>query len=137
MTRQITQSEKTDGYKLEVLCTKPIDLLVDEDVSEYIRPILFASVRNNLRLFEEKTGVIPTCASVSGNVKTKLSRFLNDMDNKEAYGENKSVRGQYEDDPYITLVVEGETHFVHISSTCKVEDNSSITINAISDIIDA
>lgn len=41
--RVITQTEKEDGYKLEVLSLDQINLLNDEEIYEYIAPRLFLS----------------------------------------------------------------------------------------------
>ena len=137
MARKIIQSEKADGYKLEVLCTKTIDLLDDYEIGEFLRPVLFSSLVANLYRFVEKTDCVPTCASVSGTVKGKISKFMNEMCEPDRYGENKPVPGQCDDDPFVVLKVGSRVFHVHISSSCKVENNNSITINAVSEVIEA
>ena len=132
--RILTQTEKQDGYKLEVLCLDPINLLNDEEIYDYITPRLFASIMNNLKRFITETDCLPTCASVSGTVKSKMTKFLDKMADSEIYGECRSVKDNWEDDPYIVIAFHGNLHFVHLSSSCKVEDKSGITIHSAKEI---
>jgi hypothetical protein len=132
--RILTQTEITDGYRLEVLCLEPINLLNDREINDYINPILYSSIKTNLGRFISETGCLPTCASVSGTVKSKMVNFINKMDDAELYGECRSVKDAYEEDPYMTIVFEGNNYFVHLSSSCKVEDKTGITIHSAKDI---
>ena len=132
--RILTQTEKQDGYKLEVLCLDPINLLNDEEINDYINPRLFTSIRDNLVRFIVETGCLPTCASVSGTVKSKMTEFLDKMADYEKYGEPRPVKDNWEDDPYISIIFRGNLHFVHLSSTCKMEDKSGITIHSAKEI---
>jgi hypothetical protein len=133
MVRIITQTEKGDGYKLEVLCLEPINLLNDEEINDYINPRLYSSIINNLKRFISETDCLPTCASVSGTVKSKMTKFLDKMPDSE-YGECRSVKDNWEDDPYVVIEFHGNNYFVHLSSSCKVEDKTGITIHSAKDI---
>lgn len=128
--KQITQTEVSDGYKLEVICTETIDLLDCKQTEDYIVPALYESIVDNITRFISETGKIPTKATVSGKVKTRMIRYLQKDTNEDKGEVLKSETDRWDEEPAIRFCTfSGENvYLVRLTSNCKVENDNEIVI---------